>query len=200
MPILRKNKKLGPITVPDTTPLTQGVEDAANRLSSVVDTASARTAKSAKSAKKNAKQARNQASALSDQLGDRAGALTDQLGDRVNHAQHDLKRASRRRKSWLFLRRRLDSEAILRAQLAKTSHELSRESTDLNQAVSSLNSVIKANRKAAAKGRTRLIGGVVIGAVLMYHLDAEQGKKRRKATVRRVRSAVVGRSSVSKSA
>jgi hypothetical protein len=181
----RKNKKLGPIQVPDTAPLAHGVEDAANRLSAAVETASARTAKSAKSAKKNAKQA-----------GDRASALSEQIGDRVGHAQVDLKRARRRRRVWLFIRRRNRLEdAILKAQLAKTSHELSRESTDLNRAVNSLNSVIKSNRKAAARGRTRLIGGVAIGAVVMYHVDPEHGKERRQATTHRVRGIVRGSTS-----
>src|ERR1700722_11433593 len=178
----RKNKKLGPIQVPDTAPLTHGVEDAANRLSAAVETAGARTAKTAK---KSARQA-----------GDRASALGDQIGDRVTHAQVDLKRARRRRRLWLFLRRRnrLD-DAILKAQLAKTSHELSRESTDLTHAVNSLNSVIKSNRKAAARGRTRLIGGVAIGAAVMYHLDPEHGKERRKATGRRLKGVASGSTS-----
>jgi hypothetical protein len=177
----RKNKKLGPIQVPDPAPLAHGVEDAANRLSAAVETAGARTAKTAR---KSAKQA-----------GDRASALGDQIGDRVNHAQVDLKRARRRRRIWLFIRRNRLDDAILKAQLAKTSHELSRESTDLNHAVNSLNSVIKSNRKAAARGRTRLIGGVAIGAVVMYHVDPEHGKERRKATGRRLKGVVGGSAS-----
>jgi gas vesicle protein len=202
MATLRNKKKIGPIEVPDTTSLSHGVEDAANRLSAVVETAGARTTKTAtrttKTAKKSAKQARDQASALGDQLSDRVNhaqsELIDrvshaqgELSDRVNQAQNDRKRARRRRRLLLPFRRRQDSDAVLRAQLAKTSHELSRESTDLNRAVSSLNSVIKANRKAAARGRSRLIGGVLIGAVLMYHLDSEHGKERRQASVRRLR-------------
>lgn len=82
------------------------------------------------------------------------------------------------------------SDAILKAQLLKTSHELARESSDLGNAVDSLNAIITANRKAAAKGRTRLIGGLVIGACLMYHLDAEHGRDRRAATARRLGVAV----------
>jgi hypothetical protein len=175
----RKTRKLGPIEVPDTAPLTHSVEDATSRLSAAVETASARTAKSAK---KSAKQA-----------SDAASALSEQLNERVNHAQVDLKRARRKRRFlWLLRRRRLASDAILKAQLAKTSHDLSRESTDLNHAIGSLNSVIKANRKAAAKSRTRLIGGATIGAVLMYHLDPAHGKERRKATTQRLRSVAGG--------
>jgi hypothetical protein len=179
----RKKNKLGRIQVPDTAPLAHSVEDATHRLSSAVETAGARTAKSAR---KGAKQA-----------SDRASALSEQLGDRVNHAQldlkHDLKRARRKRRFWQFWRR-VDSEAILKAQLAKTSRDLAHESSDLNSAVNSLNSVIKANRKGAARGRTRLIAGTAIGAALMYHFDAEHGKERRKATARRLRG-VAGRSS-----
>ena len=81
---------------------------------------------------------------------------------------------------------RPSSDAILKAQLIRTSRDLARESSDLGAAVDSLNSIIKANRKAAAKGRTRLIGGLAIGAGLMYHLDAEHGRERRIATARRL--------------
>jgi hypothetical protein len=83
-------------------------------------------------------------------------------------------------------RRHPSSDAILKAQLVKTSHELARESSDLGNAVDSLNAIIRANRKASAKGRTRLIGGLAIGAGLMYHLDAEHGRERRAATARRL--------------
>lgn len=78
------------------------------------------------------------------------------------------------------------SDAVLKAQLVKTSRELARESSDLGDAVDSLNAIIRANRKAAVKGRTRLIGGLVIGAGLMYHFDAEHGRERRAATARRL--------------
>ena len=191
MPTLRKKKKIGPLQVPDTTPLTNSVEDVANRLSTAVETASARTAKTAK---KSAKQARDQASVLSGQAHDQANALGEQLGGRVSQAQTNLKRGRRKRRAFLFWRRQ-SSDAILKAQLAKTSRDLAHESTDLSQAVSSLNSVIKANRKAAARGRTRLIGGIAIGAALMYHFDSAHGKERRKATAQRLRGAVGGSSS-----
>jgi len=81
---------------------------------------------------------------------------------------------------------RPSGDAVLKAQLVKTSRELSRESSDLGAAVDSLNSIIKANRRAAAKGRTRLIGGLALGAGLMYHLDAEHGQQRRAAVARRL--------------
>ncbi len=81
---------------------------------------------------------------------------------------------------------RPSTDAVLKAQLVKTSRELSRESSDLGAAVDSLNSIIKANRRSAAKGRTRLIGGLALGAGLMYHLDAEHGQERRAATARRL--------------
>jgi hypothetical protein len=83
-------------------------------------------------------------------------------------------------------------DAMLKAQLVKTSRELAHESSDLNAAVDSLNKIIKTNRKSAAKGRTRLIGGVALGAALMYHLDAEHGRERRAATGRLVANMVQG--------
>jgi hypothetical protein len=81
---------------------------------------------------------------------------------------------------------RPNSDAVLKAQLVKTSHELARESSELGQAVGSLNAIIRANRRAAVKGRTRLIAGLALGAGLMYHLDAEHGRERRAATARRL--------------
>jgi hypothetical protein len=81
---------------------------------------------------------------------------------------------------------------LLQAQLAKTSRELAHESSELGQAVDSLNAVVRANRKAAARGRTRLIGGLLIGAALMYQLDAEHGRQRRAATARRLASIARG--------
>ena len=76
------------------------------------------------------------------------------------------------------------ADAMVKAQLVKTSRELAHESSDLNSAVESLNRIIKSNRKAGARGRTRLIGGLALGAALMYHLDAEHGRERRAATGR----------------
>lgn len=87
---------------------------------------------------------------------------------------------------------RRSSDAVLKAQLAKTSRELAHESSDLAEAVDSLNAVIKANRKAGARGRTRLLGGLAIGAALMYHLDPSRGRERRAATGRRLVGAVRG--------
>lgn len=80
------------------------------------------------------------------------------------------------------------ADALLKAQLARTSHELADESSALNAAVASLNGVIKANRRAAARGRTRLFGGLALGAALMYHLDRDHGRERRAATARLVTS------------
>ena len=92
-------------------------------------------------------------------------------------------------------RHRRRGDAVLKAQLAKTSRELAHESSDLSQAVDSLNAVIRANRKAAKRGRTRLIGGVAVGAALMYHLDSEHGRERRAATAHRLRSIAGGHDS-----
>jgi hypothetical protein len=89
-------------------------------------------------------------------------------------------------------RHRRGGDVALKTQLAKTSRELAHESSDLSRAVDSLNAVIKANRKAAKRGRTRLIGGLAIGAALMYHFDAEHGRERRAATAQRLRSITGG--------
>ena len=74
------------------------------------------------------------------------------------------------------------TDAMVKAQLVKTSRELAHESSDLSAAVDSLNKIIRANRRAAAKSRTRLLGGAAMGAALMYHFDAEHGRERRAAT------------------
>lgn len=74
------------------------------------------------------------------------------------------------------------TDAMVKAQLVKTSRELAHESSDLSAAVDSLNKIIRANRRGAAKSRTRLLGGAAMGAALMYHFDAEHGRERRAAT------------------
>ncbi|HEX3801417.1 MAG TPA: hypothetical protein VHV75_01110 [Solirubrobacteraceae bacterium] len=155
--------------------MAQGAEEAAHRLAEAVEVTGARVAKSAGNA------------------GDRATELSGQLGDRIAHTRVGgpkpkqlggmLTRAGSRTRATLHT----DGDAKLKAELVKTSHELAHESSSLGHAIDSLNAVIKANRKAAARGRTRLIGGLAIGAVLMYHFDAEHGHKRRAATARRLR-------------
>jgi uncharacterized protein YjbJ (UPF0337 family) len=84
------------------------------------------------------------------------------------------------------------TDAMLKAQLAKTTRELAHESSDLNAAVDSLNQIIKSNRKAAAKSRTRLLGGAALGVVVMYHLDTAQGRQRRAASARMITGMVRG--------
>lgn len=84
---------------------------------------------------------------------------------------------------------RPNADLILKTQLAKTSRELAHESSDLGAAIESLNAIIKKNRRVGAKARTRLFGGLVIGAALMYHLDPENGRRRRDATRRLVANA-----------
>jgi hypothetical protein len=79
-------------------------------------------------------------------------------------------------------------DAKLKVDLARTSRELAHEASDLSAAVDALNEVIASNRKAGAAGRTRLFAGIGLGAVVAYHLDAEHGRQRRAATVRRVKS------------
>jgi uncharacterized protein YjbJ (UPF0337 family) len=154
-------------------------------------------------------QLKDQAGELSGQLKDQAGELSGQLkGHRapvdLRDLQHGLKDAKlslretmlrsispsrRKRRSGRLLP---SGDAMLKAQLVRTSRELAHESSDLNAAVESLNHIIKSNRRAAAKGRTRLLGGLVLGAAIMYHLDADQGRQRRAATGRLIADVVRG--------
>jgi hypothetical protein len=83
-------------------------------------------------------------------------------------------------------------DAKLKADLVRTSRELAHEASDLESTVDSLKAVIEANREAGAKGRTRLIGGIVLGAIITYHLDVEQGAARRAATAQRLRQMARG--------
>jgi hypothetical protein len=78
-------------------------------------------------------------------------------------------------------------DAKLKAQLAHTSRELASETSDLGDTVGSLNQVIKANRRAGARGRTGTIVGFVIGTIVTYHLDPENGRERRRASAERLR-------------
>lgn len=73
-------------------------------------------------------------------------------------------------------------EAKLKADLSRTGRKLARETDDLGETIDSLNEVIKSNRKAGAVGRTRLVAGMLVGAFLTYHLDADRGRARRAAT------------------
>lgn len=91
--------------------------------------------------------------------------------------------------------RRHSNNVQLNAQLAKTSRDLAHESSDLHEAVDTLNAMIKANFKAAKRGRMRLIGGVAIGAAVMYHLDPQHGPERRALVVQRVARLTSGKPS-----
>lgn len=77
--------------------------------------------------------------------------------------------------------------AKLEAQLAHTSRELASEASELGDAVDSLNQLIKANRRAGARNRTRTVVGILIGAIATYHLDPEHGRERRRTSARRLR-------------
>ena len=160
-------------------------------------------------------QLRGQANELSGQLKGQASELSGQLkGHRapldIKDARHSMKEAQLgMREARLGMRAMMlramsrsrakrrgrllpSGDAMLKAQLARTSRELAHESSDLNAAVDSLNRIIKSNRRAAANGRTRLIGGLALGAAIMYHLDADQGRQRRAATGRMVVNMVRG--------
>jgi hypothetical protein len=135
------------------------------------------------------------ADSLPEALAHRGDALARGAEEATNRLAEAVQNAGAYKKPRRFLSRSArkartklspSSDAILKAQLVKTSRELARESSDLGGAVDSLNAIIKANRKAAVKGRTRLVAGLAIGAGLMYHLDAEHGRERRAATARRL--------------
>jgi hypothetical protein len=83
-------------------------------------------------------------------------------------------------------------DAKLRLQLAHTSHELASKTSDLNEAVDSLNEVIRANRRAGGAGRGRLIAGVAVGSLITYHLDPAKGRERRASTMRQVQRLAKG--------
>jgi hypothetical protein len=155
--------------------LVHGAEEGATKVAEAVESAGARVARRATHVARSAGQASGLAGGLSQQIrGRRArmrgGTTAKKPGGRVTTA----------------------GDAMLKAQLAKTSRELANESSDLSAAVESLNKIIKSNRRAAARGRTRLLSGLVLGAALMYHLDAEHGPERRAATARMINGMIRG--------
>ena len=193
--------------------LVHGAEEGATKLAEAVEIAGARMAKGAEHAGGRASelsgQLKGQASELSGQLRGQASELSGQIKDRVAQAPLDIKdarhsvkdatlsmrgaRLGTREKlarsisrSLARVRARLlpSTNAMLKAQLVRTSRELAHESSDLNAAVDSLNRIIKTNQNVAVRGRTRLLGGVALGAALVYHLDAQQGRQRRAASAR----------------
>ncbi len=145
--------------------LVHGAEEGATKVAEAVEHAGARVARSATHVARSAGQASGLAGEVSKQVRSRRTRMRSAMprrGGRLNPA----------------------GDAILKAQLAKTSRELANESSDLGAAVESLNKIIRSNRRAGARGRTRLLSGLAIGAALMYHLDAEHGRERRAATAR----------------
>ena len=166
----RNGKNSGSVHILDGMPqsLVHGAEEGATKLAEAVELAGARVTKGA------------------GQASGKASELSGQIKGRVATAPLDVK--ARKRMPRSIMKRRTGalskSDAMLRAQLVKTSRDLAHESSDLSAAVDSLNKIIKANRRAAARGRTRLLGGLALGAALMYHLDAERGRERRAATAR----------------
>ncbi len=193
--------------------LVHGAEESATKVAEVVESAGVRMAKGAGQVAKGAGQVANGAG----QAGGRAGGLSDQLKGRMADTPLDMKDARQSMKdarrsmrqarlgvremmvrsmprSMLKRRARLmpSTDAMLKAQLVRTSRELAHESSDLNAAVDSLNRIMRTNRRAAANGRTRLLGGLALGAALMYHLDADQGRQRRAATGRLMTSMLRG--------
>ena len=53
--------------------------------------------------------------------------------------------------------------------------------------IAAFNQLIKANRRAGARERTRTIVGFVIGTIVTYHLDPQNGRERRRASAERLR-------------
>ena len=151
--------------------LVHGAEEGATKVAEVVENASVRVARSAGNTLREA------------QLGMREAKLG--MRERI---MRSLGRSMVKRPAALLP----SGDAMLKAQLVKTSRELAHESSDLNTAVESLNKLIKANRRAAVRGRTRLLGGLALGAALTYHLDAEHGRERRAATGRMLANMVRG--------
>jgi hypothetical protein len=161
--------------------LIHGAEEGATKVAEVAETAGARITRGA--------------GELSGQLKNRSPLDLTDAKHTVKDAQLSMRktRLNLRERAMRSMGRRMvkqragllpSGDAMLKAQLVKTSRELAHESSDLNAAVDSLNQIIKSNRRAAAKGRTRLLGGLALGAALMYHLDADQGRQRRAATAR----------------
>ncbi len=154
-------------TVPQS--LAHSAEEGANRIAEAVELAGARVAKG-------------------------AGQVMKAGGQTVEpRADHELRRSAARLGALALLKRSAGrarrarprrDDAKLRARLDRTTRELAHESSDLNAAIDSLNRVIRSNRRAARRGRTRLLVGAGLGAGLMYHLDADHGRQRRAATAR----------------
>lgn len=185
--------------------IVHGAGESASRIAEAVETAGARVAKSAGQVAKGAGQASGKASELSGQLKGRVAQAPLDMRD-AKRSVRGAKLSMRERRLGLMqtLTRSVpgrqakqvkllpSSDAMLKAQLVKTSRDLAHESSDLNAAIDSLNKIIKSNRRAAARSRTRLLGGLALGAALTYHLDAEQGRQRRAATARMLTNMVRG--------
>lgn len=184
--------------------IVHGAEEGAGKIAGAVETAGARMAKGAAGhVAKGAGQASGKASELSGQLKGRVAqaplemkdAKLNMKGARLSMREKRLRMMEKLLRSTMKRQAKMlpsGTDAMVKAQLVKTSRELAHESSDLNAAVSSLNKIIRANRRAAAKSRTRLLGGAALGAALMYHLDAERGRERRAATAQMVTRMVRG--------
>jgi uncharacterized phage infection (PIP) family protein YhgE len=218
--ITRNGKHRNGVHILDGMPqtLAHGAEEGATRIAEAVEIAGARVAKGAGHAsstaselsgqlkgqagqlKGQAGQLKGQAGELSGQLKGQANDLSGQLKGRAAHAPVDIRGAresmSRSMSRSISKRRRArllpSTDAMLKAQLARTTRELAHESSDLNAAVDSLTQIIKSNRRDAARSRTRLLGGAALGVVVMYHLDSAQGRQRRAASARLLTGMVRG--------
>lgn len=167
--------------------LAHTADEAAHRVSDAVEKAGSRALKTANVAV-------DRASNLGTQLSDRVGSAHIEVPALPTRGRRQRRgvRAFSDSKRGLIGRLRHADEAMLKAQLAKTSRELANESAELGRAVDSLNGVIVANRRAGAARRTRLFLGIALGAAVMYHLDPEHGRERRAATAEALKGWVQG--------
>src|SRR5579864_1242018 len=94
-----------------------------------------------------------------------AGQTANKLAEAVEVGGARLAKTANtgRRASRLRSKLRPDRDVVLKSQLAKTSRQLAHESSDLGTAIESLNAIIKKNRRAGAKARSRLLGGFAVG-------------------------------------
>ena len=168
--------------------------DAAQRVADVADDAGSRIAKVADDTGSQIAKRADRATARSGRFGLKTGSRIGVAGTKIG-----MKGSRLGARGLLFgakagVREKLRParEAKLKAELHRTSRQIAHEASDLGEVVESLNTVIKANRRAGAARRTRLLTGIVLGSVATYHLDAEHGAERRRTTGRRLARMLCG--------
>lgn len=162
--------------------------DAAQRVAEVADDAGSRIAKVADDTGSQIAKRADRATARSRRLGLKTGSRIGVAGTKIGMKGSKLGARGLLCGAKAGVREKLRParEAKLKAELQRTSRQIAHEASDLGDVVESLNTVIEANRRAGAAGRTRLLTGIVVGTMATHHLDAEHGAERRRATVRRI--------------